>query len=116
MSAIHGRGGGFVRSTSFRLEASDINIPRRRTPSRRERREIEGGLRGVWLQDVCFVRFAWGGALTWVIWPGRHSHYGALVTAQKGVVRLTGGISFATFNSPFTTICRTKCCNMNQLR
>jgi hypothetical protein len=39
--------------------------------------------------------------LTGVIWPnGQHNHP-ALVTIQKGEVRLTGGIRFVTVNSPF---------------
>jgi len=29
---------------------------------------------------------------------------------------LTGGIRFVTVNSPFTLVCRTKCCIVNQLQ
>jgi len=51
-------------------------------------------------------------AVTMVIWPDGHANYAALVTVQRVVVRLTREIRFATVNSPFTDICRTKCCNL----
>ena len=54
--------------------------------------------------------------VTVVIRPFGHLNYAALVTIQRGVPRLTAGIRFATFNSPLTHTCRTKCRNMNQLR